>query len=74
MSLTQIALELALGLGVALCGANLMVLAQETRRRKGGTRARRSRSAPPSMSRVWVGIVAGAVVAAWAAVRLLARN
>ena len=74
MSLTQIALELALGLGVALCGANLMVLARETRRRRGGIRRRRATPTVPSMSRVWVSIVVGAAVAAWAALTLLARS
>ena len=74
MSLSQIGLELLLGLGVALCGANLVVLARETRRRRGGTARRRPTPAVPSMSRVWVSVVVGAAVSAWAALRLLARS
>jgi hypothetical protein len=74
MSLSQIALELLLGLGVALLGANLVVLTREARRRRGEARRRRSTPTVPSMTRVWVRIVAGAALTASAALTLLART
>lgn len=82
--LPQLLVELVLGLGAALCGANLVVLLQE-RRRRGSARAgptsyRRAASArgrgprsAPSMRRVWSNVLIGAAIAAWAAVTLAAR-
>jgi len=82
--LPQLVVEFILGLGVALSGANLVVVVRERRRsdtsQRGTTSYRRSTSvrtgasrSGPSMRRVWGNIAIGVAVAAWAAVTLLAR-
>jgi len=81
MPLGQILVELALGLGLALLGANVAVLVQERRRNRAGPskayRGDRRTTAGgrrPSMTRVWRNIAVGALVAIWAAVTLVARR
>jgi hypothetical protein len=82
MPLGQILVELALGLGVALAGANLAVLVRERRRGRAAppTTYRRGQRGPstqghrPSMTRVWMNILVGAAVAAWAAIALAGRG
>jgi len=69
--LGQLGAELVLAVGGALFAANLWVLLRPTLQRpKKGRPAPR----PPSMTRVYVNLVIGAVASVWAVATLVARR
>lgn len=68
--LSQLGLELLLGTGAALFGANLWVL---LRPRIQGRRPGRPVPRPPSVRRVMVNMLVGAVIGLWAMATLLRR-
>jgi hypothetical protein len=70
MPLDDVGLELLLGLGAALGGANALVLLRPHTARWTG---RPPPPRPGSWTKVWLLAVAGAVIAVWALATLVAR-
>jgi hypothetical protein len=70
MPLSQLGVELVLGLGAALFGANLWVVLRPVAAR---WRGQRKVPRPTSMGRVYFNLVVGALMTAWALATLLSR-
>jgi hypothetical protein len=69
--LPELVAELMLGLGAALFGANLWVILRP--RFVKPAKGRRAQPQPPSMTRVYVNLLIGAVIAVWGLATIISR-
>ena len=83
MPLPQLLAELMLGIGGALLGANLVVLTraklgprreEPAKKGKSTSAVKRRPPVPPSMTRVYINISIGAIVALWGLALLVGRR